>query len=72
MYKLGTKIRLVKSWRSYSVGAVLEQGFEVDLEGLVRAGIAVRVDEVETPGRPARLAGKAARKIADGAKRMFP
>jgi hypothetical protein len=70
-YKMGTKVRLVKAWRVYSVGAVLEQGFAVDLETLVRGGIAVRVDEVETPGRPAKLAAKAAKKISEGAKRLF-
>ena len=39
-YPLGTKVRLIQPWRAYSVGAVLEQGFEVDLEELVRLGFA--------------------------------
>jgi hypothetical protein len=29
--KLGTKVKLLKPWRAYSAGTVLEQGFEVDL-----------------------------------------
>ena len=63
-YKMGTKVRLVKAWRTYVVGAVLEQGVHVDLEQLVRGGIAVRVDEAEPGGRPAAFVRKAARKVA--------
>lgn len=70
-FALGTKIRLTAPWRAYSEGAVLEQGFAVDLETLVRAGIAVRVDEAESPARPAKLGAKAARKIAEASKRLF-
>lgn len=58
-YPLGTKIRLVQSWRTYSKGAVLEQGYVADLEQLVQAGLAVRLEEVEDK-RPARLSRKAA------------
>jgi hypothetical protein len=70
-YPQGTKVRLVESWRAYSAGKVLEQGFYADMETLVKAGIAVRVDEIEEPSRPAKLAGKAAKKIADVAKGLF-
>lgn len=70
-YPQGTKVRLVESWRAYSAGTVLEQGFYADMETLVKAGIAVRVDEIEEPSRPAKLAGKAVRKIADATKNLF-
>lgn len=42
-FPLGTKVRLVQSWRTYSAGAVLEQGYHVDLESLVRMGVAEEV-----------------------------
>lgn len=70
-FPLGTKVKLTKPWRTYSAGAVLEQGFAADLEHLVKMGLASRIDEAETPGRPAKLAAKAARKIAEGSKRLF-
>lgn len=70
-YALGTKVKLVQSWRSYSAGAVLEQGFYADMESLVRAGIAVRLDEAEDPARPAKLGARAAKKIADAASGLF-
>lgn len=53
-----------------------DAGFEFTPNGvtrdwLVARGWAVLVDEVElNGGRPARLAGKAAKKIADGMKRL--
>lgn len=68
--KLGTKVRLKQPWRAYSKGTILEQGFEVDLGALVAAGIA-ELAEAETPARPAKIAGKAAKKIVDGMKRLF-
>lgn len=67
----GTKVKLVRPWRTYSAGAVLEQGFMADLEQLVRLGLAVKLEEAETPGRPGRLSAKAARKISEGTKRLF-
>lgn len=70
-YDLGTKVRLTQPWRAYSAGDILEQGFEVDLEGLVRSGAAVKVDEAEAGGRPAKMARTAAKKIADGARGLF-
>lgn len=70
-YPLGTKVKLVQSWRSYSAGAVLEQGFYVDMESLVKSGIAVKLDEAEDPARPAKLGAKAAKKIADGIKGLL-
>ncbi len=66
-YSLGTKVRLLEPWRAYSAGTVLEQGYEADLESLVRQGIA----EVETPERPAKMTRKAADKIVAGAKQLF-
>lgn len=68
--KLGQKVRLIKPWRTYSKGSILEQGFEVDLGMLVQMGFAEPY-EAETPARPAKLARAAAKKIADGAKRLF-
>lgn len=60
----GTKVRLLKSWRVYSAGQILEQGFYADMEGLVKAGIAEKLgDEIE-PGRPGKFARKAADKLA--------
>lgn len=70
-YPLGTKVRLVQSWRSYSAGAVLEQGFYVDMESLVNAGLAVKLGEAEDPARPAKLGARAAKKIADGIKDLL-
>lgn len=70
-YPTGTKVRLVKPWRVYSAGAVLEQGFYADLEMLVQAGIAERIDEAAEPARPGKLAAKAAKKIADTTKNLF-
>lgn len=67
-YALGKKIRLTSPWRTYSVGTELEQGFEADLESLVKAGLA---EEVETPERPGKLTRNAAAKIAAGAKQLF-
>jgi hypothetical protein len=64
-YALGTKVRLVKPWRAYGAGFVMEQGFEVDLETLVRGGMAELV-EPAAPARPAKLAARAVKKIADG------
>lgn len=70
-YPLGTKVRLVQSWRAYSAGAVLEQGFHADLEQLVHAGLAVKVEETEDPARPAKLGARAAQKIAAGVKKLL-
>ena len=70
-YPLGTKVKLVQSWRAYSAGAVLEQGYYADMETLVNAGIAVKLEETESPARPGKLAVKAARKIADTAAGLF-
>lgn len=70
-YLLGTKVKLTQSWRAYSAGDVLEQGYYADLESLVMAGMAVKLEEAEEPGRPAKLAAKAAKKIAEGTKRLF-
>lgn len=69
--KQGQKVKLTQAWRTYSKGAVLEQGYAVDLQQLVDAGIAVSVVESGAENRPAKLAGKAARKIADHAKSLF-
>jgi hypothetical protein len=44
-YELGTKVRLTQSWRVYPAGQELEQGFEVDLESLVRVGLAELLPE---------------------------
>lgn len=68
-YELGTKVKLVTAWRAYSAGAVLEQGFEADLEQLVRMGVAVRIDEAAA--RPAKLSTRAAKTIADGMKKLL-
>lgn len=68
--KLGTKVKLLQPWRTYSAGAVLEQGFEVDLGVLVQAGIA-ELAEAAAPARPAKIARQAAKKIADGMKRFL-
>lgn len=70
-YPLGTKVKLTQSWRAYSAGDVLEQGYYADMESLVKAGFAVKLEEVEDPGRPAKLVAKAAKKIADGVKRLL-
>ncbi len=66
-FNLGTKVRLLQSWRAYSAGAVLEQGYEADLEYLVKAGLA---EEVE-PERPGKMTRKAAEKVAAGVKQLF-
>lgn len=67
---LGTKVKLLKPWRVYSTGTILEQGFYADLEELVKSGYAACV-EAETPARPAKLGARAAKKIADGVKKLI-
>lgn len=71
-YPKGTKVRLTRPWRVYSPGFVLTQDVFVDLEMLVKRGLAVRVDapEVESPGRPALLTRKVADKIKGTARRL--
>lgn len=74
-YKKGTKVRLLKPWKVYSPGSILTQDVFVDLEALVRRGLAELVGpvqtEIEAPGRPAVMARKAADKVKGAAKRLF-
>ena len=69
--ELGTKVRLIQSWRAYSVGNILEQGYEADLGQLVAMGIAIECNDDGTDMRPARLTRNAAKKVADGVKGLF-
>lgn len=65
------KARFIRPWKTFCVGDTIEKGLFVDLRDLIRLGYAVAVDETETPARPAKLARKAAEKVAAGAKSLF-
>lgn len=68
---LDKKVRLVQSWRTYSVGAVLTQGYAVDLGQLVAMGIAVECNDDGTDLRPVKMVKRAADKVVAGAKGLF-
>lgn len=63
------KVKFKLAWQTYSVGD------EITPNGTLRDWLVgngyVDLVEAETPGRPAKLAHKAAKKIADGAKSLF-
>lgn len=63
------KVRIIRAWKNYRVGDELTPNGTVR-DYLVNQGYA-EIVEAETPSRPAKLAGKALKKVTDGAKRIF-
>lgn len=67
------KVRFKLAWQNYRVGdEITPNGVLRDwLVGNGYAAIVGSANEAETPSRPAKLAAKAAKKIAEGAKSLF-
>ena len=65
------KVRFILAWQTYSVGEVIEPPATLRAWLLGNGYVELVRDEAETPGRPAKLAAKAARKVAEGTKRLF-
>jgi len=70
MLGCGKKVKFVAPWQTYRVGDVIEPT-AMDRDWLLANGYVKDVNEIETPGRPAKMARSAAKKIADGAKQLF-
>lgn len=70
MIGCGKKVKFILAWQTYRVGDVIEPT-AMDRDWLLRNGYVVDLSEAETPGRPAKLARKAADKLAAGAKQLF-
>ena len=64
------KVRFVLAWQTYRVGDVIEPT-AMDRDWLIANGYVKDVNEVETPGRPAKFSKKAAEKLTAGAKQLF-
>lgn len=66
------QVRIIRAWKNYRVGETLVPNGTVR-DYLVNGGYAEIVGpaEAEAPSRPARMARSAAKKVADGAKRLF-
>lgn len=67
------QVRIVRAWKGYSVGALLTPNGTVR-DYLVTQGYGEIVgvaDGIETPERPGKMARAAAKKVSDGAKRLF-
>lgn len=69
MIGCGKKVRFILAWQTYRVGEVIEPT-AMDRDWLLAHGYVVDV-EAESPPRPARFAGKAAKKLVEGTKRLF-
>lgn len=69
MLGCGKKVRFILAWQNYRVGDEIEPT-AMDRDWLRAKGYVVDV-EAETPARPAKLSTRAAKKIAEGTKRLF-
>lgn len=63
------KVKFKLAWQTYMVGDEIEPNGTLR-DWLVGNGYA-DIIETESPSRPAKMAHKAAKKIADGAKSLF-
>lgn len=63
-------VRIIVACAYGDVGRVFTPN-AMDRDFLLGNKYAVLVDEIETPGRPAKLAGKAAKTVKDAAARLF-
>lgn len=64
------KVQFILAWQTYGVGDVIEPT-AMDRDWLLANGYVKDLDEAETPGRPAKLARKAAEKLAAAGKQLF-
>lgn len=70
MIGCGKKVRFILAWQTYRVGDVIEPT-AMDRDWLLANGYVKDVNEVETPGRPAKFARKAADKLAQAGRDLL-